>query len=302
MKLLLILAVLAAGAFARAAEYRWETPPAAGNEMAVRLWFADGTQEISFIILHVSGHNGDSRPFADDAAWREFAGRRHCALLGIRMKDGKDGFYYEPRLWSGHLLFRALADLSEQSTHPEISRLKLLVWGHSAGGQFAYNLACWQPGIVKAFVLGKGAFYKETTTAESRKIPALCVGGAADTELRLHNITSLFAENRSKGAPWILAIEPGTGHEGGQTGLLAKAFFEGVLENSGKADPWATAWIGSLADHEIRPYDPQKDAKPSPLTVQLPDENFARIWQAFVRGLLPDKPEERKTGPAGAIP
>ncbi len=97
----------------------------------------------------------------------------------------------------------------------EIADAPIALWGHSAGGQFTYNLAGWKPERTPiAFVVNKGAKLRRKCEDRGPQVPALWILGAKDTEIRPKNITAKYRDGRKGGALWALVPEPNEGHEG----------------------------------------------------------------------------------------
>ena len=131
---------------------------------------------------------------------------------------------------SGQALLDAIARFAKSAEHAEAVDLPLLLWGHSAGGEFNYEFACWRPERVKAFVVNKGGYYfTHLAPTATRKVPGIFFIGGKDEEFRILSIRGIFAINQRAGAVWKLAIEPDEGHEEGATRQMAVEFFESVL-------------------------------------------------------------------------
>ena len=76
----------------------------------------------------------------------------------------KGGGYYEADKGSGAALLESIKAFGVESKHPELEHAPLLLWGHSARGQFNYDFTCWKPDRVIAFVANKGAYYVSIST------------------------------------------------------------------------------------------------------------------------------------------
>lgn len=289
------LPFLLATAFGRAsaAEYEWAGQSLGNDRVAdFRLWVPDEVDVLRAVIVLVPGLNSDGRPLAGDADWQRLAREQGAALLGCSMRGQQGGAYWEAERWSGAVLLRALDELGGRAGHRELATAPLAMWGHSGGGQFNFNFACWKPARVLAFVVNKGAYYTGQPGEAVRALPALWIVGQNDTDQRAANITGLFVENRRLDAHWGLALEPNASQEVGHTKELGISFLASVLRAAGGNDksraavPAEGAWLGDLTTHDIRP---ESRATPAPdgkarLNSWLPDEAAARAWQAFVKG------------------
>lgn len=278
------LAVAATGALT-AAVYDREEKPTGDRVAAFRLFVPDEVKSVRAVIVLMPGFEGDGRAMAADPEWCAFAAKHDVALLACFFK-GRD--YYQVRLWAGGVLLDNLEKLATDSAHPELAAAPLAFWGHSAGGQFNYNFACFKPARTLAFVANKGAYYEAPSNVEVRTVPALWITGADDTELRVNNITSLYATNRRFGALWALIIEPGVGHEVATSKQLGLAFLADALalrlDAGGRLVPAdaAKGWLGDLRTAEIEkaPVSPEDHRA----QVWLPGEATARLWVKVVLG------------------
>ena len=253
----------------------------AGNDAVAqfRMYLPNSETPVRHVLLLTPGYNSDGRAMATDPAWQEFAQTQGCALVATYFR-GDNPRYQIARIWSGKATEAALKQLAELSGHPEIAQVPWLLWGHSAGGQFNYNLTCWKPERVTAFVLNKSGIYSDPPSPGSLRVPGLFFAGETDTDERLDGIATTFARGRRMGAPWCFLMELGTGHESGRTAKMARTFFNAVLAR--KENPEAVTWEGSLSDHSIRPSEPGEPTKP--LSAWLPDEATARLWEKMATG------------------
>jgi dienelactone hydrolase len=262
-----------------------------------RFWCPENVATVRGVAALVPGHDDDGRRMVEDPAWQKFAQEHELAIVGCYFKDqphDEDSsieVYSEANKGSGQAMLDALAAFAKTSHHQEVASAPLLLWGHSAGGQFNYEFTCWKPDRVIAFVANKGGVYfTHLASAATRHVPGILFVGENDREFRKMSIYGVYAVNRRERAPWTLAVEPKAAHEVGRTREMAVAFFEAVLplrlpscecaplrevkENSG--------WVGDLKSLEIRQGKMNKDE----WSCWLPSESFARLWTSFVRGQL----------------
>lgn len=274
---------------ARAAVFDWEATHVADHMMALRCYLPDSLVQARAIIVLVPGMNGDGRSQANDAEWMGLAQRTGCALIGCCIKGGQGGIYHEVIQWSGDLFLKGAGEIARMSNHPELDTAPLGFWGISAGGQWNYNFACWKPERTFAFVVNKGAYYQGIPTPALRKVPALWIAGGKDTDERIGNITSLYAENRRKGAPWGLLIEPGGNHAVGRSKEIGMAFLEEALalrvEETGQFHPVeaGAGWLGSFQGFEITK-NISTDFGAATNT-WLPGRNTAELWKCISLGI-----------------
>jgi dienelactone hydrolase len=281
---------------ALSATFDWQDKPEANHEMAFRLFVPDGVASARAVIALTPGFNGDGRGMAEDPAWQAFAKKNQCVLLACSMKGDYGGQYYEAEKWSGKVMLEALKKLAPTSGHPEIAAAPIALWGHSAGGQFNFNFACWKPERTLAFVANKGGYYGESTRPSVRKIPGMWILGAKDTGIRVKNITSKYEDGRKQGAIWALAVEPNEGHGVGRSRDLGMVFLEECLaagfDNFGRSKPFdpGAGWLGNPETKQI-----EKNATggPGPKTsCWFPGERTATLWVEVEGTVLEGHKEE----------
>lgn len=266
-----------------------EFPPCGGyGKAAFRFWHPANIATIKGVAVLVPGINGDGRWMARYPVYKSFAERHGFALVACYFRNPVWSFktYCQANMGSGAALLEALRLFAEKSGHPEVENAPLIFWGHSAGGQFNYEFACWKPERVIAFIVNKGGvYYTEEPSPETRRVPALFFVGAKDADSRINNITKFFHGGRDKGALWALAVEPNAGHELGGTRELAMRFFETIiplrLNACGKIVSLneSEGWIGNLTTFTVS----QAQVGCNHTGSWLPSELMAKRWQSFVK-------------------
>lgn len=199
-----------------AASYRARLPAAGSSKAALIL---------------VPGSNGDGRYDVRDPYWVRFADKHSLALVGCALMDRKPSLveqYIDMSTGSGQTLLDAL-------DHFGLGETPLLLWGHSAGGEFNYEFTCWlaphQPTRIRAFVVNKGGIYcTALAPQEARDIPALWCSGKRDAVFRQAIIHGIAEMNIAVGAKWKEHAEPFCGHELGESPRLAIELYESVLK------------------------------------------------------------------------
>jgi hypothetical protein len=274
--------------------FNYEANPS-GNftKAAFRFWSPLYDQPIRGVIVLVPGQDRDGRGMINDVAWQDLARKYRLALVACCMQGGG---YYEASTGTGDALLEAMKNFAKQSSHDEMARAPLLLYGESAGGEFNYNFVLWKPERVMAFIVNKGAYYNgESADARTRSVPGLFFLGQKDSDLRIQAITSIWTVGRKEGALWALAPQPNSGHEFSKTASVARIFFDGVLKNRLPDDAAAfgdgpqmkpmqesQGWLGDLTLHEI--HAESADEQSSLHAAWLPDEASANAWKAFVSG------------------
>ena len=242
------------------------------------------------VVVLLPGLQGDGRGMVKDPAWQNLARKYRLALLGCYLTNGRTIYYQVAKGDQGRVLFDALrtfGGLIGQAAGLE--KRPLLIWGISAGGQYAYNFACLHPEAVMAFVVNKGGYYDDVGKQGVLKIPAIFFFGETDQDFRIQAITSRFAIGRRLGAPWCLVREPNIGHAIGASGRISVEFFDAVLSASASAKEAKppvgdSFWLGDLKTQEIFPSDSSRARQERELTSWLPSRRFAEIWQETVTG------------------
>jgi poly(3-hydroxybutyrate) depolymerase len=263
-----------------------------------RLWYPDNLEVINGIVVLMPGSNDDGRRQVSDTVWQAFAQKQGFALLGCWYTDYKsnDMFierYADVSKGSGQALIDVIRRFSLSSNHQELEAAPLLMWGFSAGGQFNYEFACWDPARVLAFVVNKGGiYYTALASKETRSVPGIFFTGEKDMDSRKDIIKGIFSLNRRAGALWIYAPEPGASHEIGQTKRLALVFFEEIIplriseyrqHNSDHRLKPLKESDGFIGDHKNQTISRVSEDKKYDYPVSwLPGRTTAEAWVAFI--------------------
>jgi dienelactone hydrolase len=296
MQTLILALILLAPMQARFRTIDESAPPGDNYDKAeFRLWLPK-LATVRAIVIITTGANGDGRPQVGYVRWQAFAVKNKVALVGCRFTDKPDpdnvidghiDNYRNASRGSGKALETALSAFAERSKHPELATAPLLLWGMSAGGAFNYEFVAWKPERVAAFVVNKGpACCSALLSREARNVPGMLFVGGKDMDARNSAITSVFAMNRSVGALWALANEPGAAHEVGRSLEVARMFFEDVLSARPSASfrPMLER-DGFVADLKTKTFEPAGASAPlDHSTAWLPTERVARAWQAMETG------------------
>jgi pimeloyl-ACP methyl ester carboxylesterase len=244
------------------------------------------------------GSNDDGCRQVSDTIWQAFAWKHGFALLGCWYTDYKrsDMFierYADVSKGSGQALIDVIGRFSLSSKHSELEVAPLLMWGFSAGGQFNYEFACWNPGRVIAFVVNKGGiYYTALASKETRSVPGIFFTGEKDLDSRKDIIKGIFSLNRRAGALWIYAPEPGASHEIGQTKRFALTFFDEIIplrisdyrqQNSDHYLKPLKESEGYIGDHKNQTISRVSEDKKYDYPVSwFPGRTTAQAWVAFI--------------------
>jgi pimeloyl-ACP methyl ester carboxylesterase len=270
------------------------------NKALFKLWYPDESKTIRGIIVLVPGSNGDGRNDVEDLFWQELAIKHSFAIIGCYFTDRThpDMFienYIKVSEGTGQALLDVITLFARRSGFREMADAPLLLWGHSAGGQFNFEFVCWKPDRVIAFVVNKGGvYYSALASSEARKVPGILFTGEKDLDARKDIIKGIFSMNRRANALWAFAEEPGAGHEVGQTKKLAGIFFDEVIplripnkpgdrNQKNELIPMIpdSGLIGDFKTHSITSFSEGK--KISYPASWLPGERTANAWVAFIK-------------------
>lgn len=197
-----------------------------------RVWVPDLSRKIRGFICLVPGTNADGRGMAGEVDWQNLATELQFGIIACFFQDVNNASanYCIADNGSGAALLEALDAFADYSGHPEAKTALMVLWGHSAGGQFNFNFACWKPSRVLTFVVNKGAYYyRRTVPRATQKIPALFFLGQRDTQMRIDNITRVFEKYKERGANWQLCKEIAASHDVGKSQQLSIEFFKTVV-------------------------------------------------------------------------
>ena len=188
------------------------------------------TNELNGILVLVPPSNADGRCMLQYVSWQDFARENHLAMIGCYFRDGEIGVaeqYADAKQESGPALLRAIETWN--LTNPGLTKLKLYLWGFSAGGQFAYEFNAYRPDKVGAFVTNKGGiYYTALCSKEARENPGLLIYGKEDVPHRVNTIRGIYSVNKYVGADWILAGDP-CGHTEGNSARWGRQFIEKII-------------------------------------------------------------------------
>jgi dienelactone hydrolase len=202
---------------------------------AFQLWYPNGIFTIAGVLVLLPGSNGDGRIMVEDTIWQNLARRNKFALLGCYFTDRPHKNidieeYVNVKEGSGDALLLILTRFAEKSGHAELSKIPLLFWGFSAGGEFNYEFACWKPERVIAFIVNKGGiYYTALASEETQNVPAIFFVGQKDLEFRTNVVKGIFTANRRFGALWTFVEEPDLGHAIGKSQQMAALFFNEII-------------------------------------------------------------------------
>ena len=289
---LLALALLGAPAPGRAAApeiHDHSPPPLPGESYGVadfRLAIPPGTGTVRGVLFRVAPHLADSRPEVLDPALLALCAEHGFALLGARLDD------VGMETGIGDALLRTLAVFATASGRSELAFTTLYCEGYSWGGQFAYHFMLWRPERVIGLVTMKGGYHRTDPAGEAILVPAYLFVGENDLPYRIANLTGIFEAHRPLGARWILALQPGAGHEPITDRGLLDAYFHAVVTRRLPAEippdrvpelrvlPEPESWLGDRTRQFVGAWECYDAARDS--ACWFPERAVGVAWQDFV--------------------
>jgi len=244
-----------------------------------RLWIPQDLVSAKGIIVRQHGTGGNGKRFAHDLQFQALAEKHGFALMASFMKSTDHCHNWpQPEKGSGHAFVQALEILAGKSGHPQIKEVPWILWGHSAGGQWANKMAQAYPNRVRAVISrsGHGSEY----TGDDLEVPNLQIAGRREVD----TTRPWFRSFMTRGDLRVRAIEPGTGHACANSRLLTVAFIEAVMQQLARHNQQPLTrthgWLGDIATGRIAPYALFEGDKYQ--ACWLPDEDFAHKWKEFI--------------------
>ena len=241
-----------------------------------------------YILVLTPGFNGDGGRFLQHQQWRNFAKQSGGAMVActyIAMPEQTPDeiknyvHYAAAQHGSGAALESAIDQFDELDPAHSLKDLPLLIYGHSAGGQFAYGFTCHNPKRMIGFAAAKGGYYYPEPIEGTYKVPGLLISGGQDLARRKNEIRSLFESHRKQGAPWCW-MEDSYGHGTANTLDVILPYFKELLQIRLASDnnaliPVSTR-IGVTVDLHTKTIVKNKAVTAG--TGFLPSKNIFELW------------------------
>ena len=230
--------------------------------------------------------------------WRTLSETSECAVLYLRLgtirPDPEAGpvFIRNAAAGGADALFAILQRLGEQSAHPELNDVRVLLWGGSSGAGFGTTFAELYPERTVAFIRYHAHLRGWSPNLKVlREIPALLIAGGKDDTAGTEDAEALWKDGRSAGAPWTFAIEPRATHQDKQTLVSSQALIipwiaavlrQRLQPGSMRLRPVSedSGWLGNNRSTEVSRYatfpGPKREAS------WLPDEVTAHGWRTVL--------------------
>lgn len=201
-------------------------------------WIPEGLKKSPrAILVVVPPSQGDGRYEINDEDWQKFCTAHDLALVACYFRDEQPGWiedYAHVRdSASGYLLNAYLQEhFGTTAAGKLIPVPPLLLWGFSAGGQFAYEYTVNFPNNVAGFVVNKGGVYWTGLAPEpARRVPGLWIIGMKDADFRIHILLGIWGLNVRAGAKWVKFEEKSLAHEEGHSREAGREFFSNICDH-----------------------------------------------------------------------
>jgi len=253
-----------------------------------RIYIPENIDTIRGVIHLVSQFNKDSREKTNDTIYQSLCNQLGFSLLGSQLdsRDFAGGV--------GDALLKSLDTFSVRSNHPELKNAPIFFNGHSWGGQWAYDFALWKPDRVIGLLTHKGGYHTTGDAGEAIHVPCYMFIGEEDRDYRITNLTGIFNENRPKGAPWTIAVEPDSGHSSVKDTSILFPYIRKIVK---LRLPNEISLVGGVSLNKLALEEGWFGNRSSYLIGSincflgetkydswLPDKNTAIKWQSFVSG------------------
>lgn len=254
----------------------------------------------SVMVLINSGDswNGAAATLFPDPTFRALASTLESSLLLLRVTNisqgARMGFVANAGAGSADGLLLLLDRFAVESGHQELTSAPLLLWDHSAAGNFAASFAALHPDRTLALVRyhsGGGGLPGADMSGLS-KLPALVFEAGKDqilTRADREAGRTVWDYARAAGAPWTFVLEPDATHQ--DPADIKKAnqvlfpWITATVRRRVSADGGSlrivserSAFLGNNSTGDFALYDAFTGSKER--ASWLPDEAAARGWQA----------------------
>ena len=257
------------------------------KEVEYFMWIPENVKEVKGIIVHQHGC-GDTayrsgRKAFHDVQWRALAKKWNFALMGTSYTSTTDCFdWIHPEEGSYNAFIRGISEIAEKSDHQELEDVPWILWGHSGGGHWAYDMVLQHPDRILCAVLKSPAW--ADTSRLGLEVPLLCLLGMRESiDVFSSFVYSTAVEAMkyriARNAPVCIAPDPSSGHESGKSRLLAISFIDEILKLR-MTD--STMMINRSNQYFI-------DLETYKFTDKLSDITYANNWNWFPDKLFAEK-------------
>jgi dienelactone hydrolase len=189
------------------------------------------------------------------------------------------------------LLLNAVETAAVMSGRADLSTAPFVVYGLSGGGREASGFTARNPERVAGLLLKVPAAVSSLTSGEALHVPTYMILAELDVNVNNVALTAAFEANRSAGALWGMAVEPGMIHHSLSPfqRQVTVSWLSAILDRRLAPHSWAGplrdiaekhGWLGNRATGEAAPWHTYT-GDPA-LASWLPSETTAREWEQLV--------------------
>jgi predicted esterase len=242
-------------------------------EARFRLWLPEKQEPIKGILFLALGTDSNGLHLVGNSTWQKLATELHFGLISCHFR-GEGESYEMAQGGSGQALLNAQKFFSQETKRPELADLPLILWGHSAGGQFAYSFACWKPERTRGFVACKWAQYSKASPLSTYRVPALIIAGEHDHSGRNQSLAKVYFQGRLQSAPWAFLLEKDGGHGLDNMNQLALPFIASLAQQRE-----AELFSAELQSGKVRAFLPEDSSRAE--VSLFPNIKLAQKWQSL---------------------
>jgi pimeloyl-ACP methyl ester carboxylesterase len=195
----------------------------------------DGVAKLNGIIVHQHGCGRSGITVPHDLHWQALANRWGMVLMGTEFPTlFPDGDHCER--WShiengsDDLFIAALARFASDTQHHELMHVPWVLWGHSGGATWAFQMAKRYAAKVAVVVMKSICERDPAFEPALETVPFLLATGPDDLGSCYPITTEIFRAYRAQGAPWAYVDEPNGTHECLELRYLAIPYIDAMLE------------------------------------------------------------------------
>ena len=162
---------------------------------------------------------GDSAVIFGDPTIRQLLQAMHFSLILANQCNAAtySDFQSDPYMGPGRELFQALIQFANQTGHPELANANVVLYGFSAAGVLAAEMATYAPsrtlGVI-SYAAGSAHqdFPSFTPSTAALGVPSLFLASSQDENAGTTRSLDYFNNGRQLGAVWAYGVQEGVGH------------------------------------------------------------------------------------------
>lgn len=173
------------------------------------------TQKGVFVIYQ----RGDSSVLLEDPQVRAMAANLGFAIIFANQCNAASygDIQSNPFKGPGRALLQALVQFAQETGHAELSSANLALYGFSAAGVLAAEMASYAPSrIIGLIAYAPGSAYQDISAyqpvVQAYQVPSLFLANGDDVDSGTQRSLTYFVNGRDQGALWAYAVQPGVGH------------------------------------------------------------------------------------------